>query len=210
MNMPAEKLDIKYNYKDYVMWPKNERWELIDGIPYDMSPAPGTKHQEISLQVTNLFYNFLKGKQCKVLAAPFDIRLPKANEKDLKISTIVQPDIVVVCDKSKLDEKGVRGAPDLAIEIFSPNTAKKDATVKFRLYENAGIREYWMIRPEENTVTIFKLDSANKYGRPEVYSDEDIIKVGIFENQLEINLKEVFGVEDAAIDETALEIERRE
>jgi Uma2 family endonuclease len=199
--MPVEKLNIKYTYEDYSMWPINERWELIAGIPYNMSPAPGTRHQEISGNLFSLFHMFLKDKPCKVFSAPFDVRLPVGNEADSKIITVVQPDIIVICDKSKIDEKGVKGAPDLAIEIFSPNTAKKDATIKYELYEKSGIKEYWMIRPDENTVSVFKLDQTHKYGRPEIYDNEGIIKVGIFEDQLEINLNEVFGSEEATAEE---------
>ena len=121
-----------YTYGDYLSWPDEERWELIDGIPHSMSPAPSRVHQEISMELARQIANHLIGKNCRVYAAPFDVRLPKGGEKDEQIETVVQPDLVVVCDESKLDERGCKGPPDLIIEILSPHTAAKDMKITTR------------------------------------------------------------------------------
>ncbi|MDI3547573.1 MAG: hypothetical protein PWR10_1225 [Halanaerobiales bacterium] len=196
MPQPAKSKDDKFTYRDYLTWPDEERWELIDGIAYDMTPAPSRNHQRLSAALTSKLYNYLEDKDCEVYAAPFDVRMPRGNENEIEIDTIVQPDISVICDPEKLDEKGCLGAPDLIIEITSPSTAKKDVIEKFNLYERVGVREYWIVRPQEKTVTVFKLGKDKKYGRPDVYSAEDEIKVGIFED-LSIKLAEVFGEEKA-------------
>ena len=191
MSFPVKKQDTKYSYKDYLTWPENERWELIDGIAYNMTPAPSRWHQEISIALSNTFFNYLKNKPCKVYVSPFDVRLPAGNESDEEIETVVQPDILIVCDRSKLDSKGCKGAPDLIIEIMSPSTAKKDLKEKFDLYEKAGVKEYWIVDPNNKTVMVFKLDENKKYRKFDVYANEDSITVGIFEGLI-IDLKEIF------------------
>ena len=121
MRNTQNKTDQKWTYTDYLTWPEGERWELINGVAYNMSPAPSRRHQELSGELFRQIANHLKGKQCKVYDAPFDVRLSTAgNESDNYIDTVVQPDIVVVCDPSKLDERGCKGAPDIVIEISSP------------------------------------------------------------------------------------------
>jgi Uma2 family endonuclease len=189
--IPKRKDQGKYTYKDYLNWPDAERWEIIDGIPYDMSPAPARKHQKVSGELFAAIHNYLRGKACEVYSSPFDVRLPINNEKDEDITSVVQPDISVICDTSKLDDKGCKGSPDLIIEIVSPSTLKKDLKEKFYLYERARVQEYWIVYPEEETIVLYRLNENFKYGRPEVYSEEDTIKVGIFET-LEINLKDIF------------------
>ncbi|MHB8057961.1 MAG: Uma2 family endonuclease [Desulfuromonadaceae bacterium] len=135
----------RYYYSDYLTWNDGERWELIDGVAYSMSPAPGRRHQEISGELFRQLANYLKGKQCKVYDAPFDVRLSdQVDASDNYIETVVQPDILVVCDRTKLDEKGCNGAPDLIIEITSPSTAKHDLGTKFDLYQKHAIQEYWI------------------------------------------------------------------
>jgi len=192
MSVQLNRQDKSYTYKDYLNWDDDERWELIDGIAFNMTPAPSRLHQDISGELFTQFHNYLKGKSCKVYAAPFDVRLPVSNEKDEDVKTVVQPDIAIVCDPSKLDEKGCKGAPDLIVEISSPSTAKKDMILKFSRYEKAGIKEYWIISPENKTLMVLKIDPATRrYGRPEMYSDEDTVKVGLFED-LSIDLKAVF------------------
>lgn len=137
------------------------------------------------------FYGYLRDKACKVYAAPFDVRLPFENEKDEDIKTVVQPDIVVVCDKSKLDDRGCKGAPDLIIEITSPTTSRLDVKDKFNLYERAGVKEYWIADPNGKTVMVFKQGEDGRYDRPDMYAEEDEIPVGIFMD-LRVDLKEVF------------------
>jgi Uma2 family endonuclease len=188
----ALKLEETFNYGNYIRWDDGERWELIDGVAYNMTPAPARRHQGILTQLAGQFFNYLKDKPCKLYLAPFDVRLPENDEADEEITTVVQPDIVVICDPDKLDDRGCRGAPDLAIEILSPSTSRKDMKVKFDLYENRGVREYWIVDPSGGTVMIFRLGDDGRYGRPQVYTDEDLAPVGIFED-LVIDLKAVFA-----------------
>lgn len=191
MVLPMKMADVRYTYADYLQWDDNERWELIDGVAYNMSPAPSRKHQEISQNLSRDIGTYLKGKSCKVYAAPFDVRLPLKGEEDKRTGNVVQPDIVVVCDSSKLDDRGCTGAPDLIIEILSPSTAKKDMVAKFNLYEQAGVKEYWLVHPTDHTVMVFKLGADGKYGRYEMYDQSEQLAVGIF-SDLVLDLNEIF------------------
>ncbi|MBI5606612.1 MAG: Uma2 family endonuclease [Deltaproteobacteria bacterium] len=185
------KKEMGFNYGDYLKWPENERWELIGGVPYNMTPAPSRTHQEILVALLNKFYNFLTDKECRVYVAPFDVRLPDGEEKEDEITTIVQPDLVVVCDQGKLDDKGCLGPPDLIVEITSPSTARKDLKEKFSLYERMGVNEYWIVNPTDEIIMVFSLDPQRQYGRPSVYAIEDTIQVGILD-ELSIPLKDIF------------------
>lgn len=163
MGLKKKESDHKFTYKEYCSWPNDERWELIDGAAYDMSPAPSSRHQSISSILHNSLFNFLKNKPCKTFAAPFDVMLPEfpmGNENE--IDTIVQPDISVICDSSKIIEKGCLGAPDLIIEILSPSTSKKDLNEKFQLYEKHGVKEYWIVDPGNKYIRVFQLLTDNK------------------------------------------------
>jgi Uma2 family endonuclease len=192
MPTSPKKLNMEFSYKDYLSWnAENERWELINGIAYDMSPAPTRKHQELLTIILTEFYNHLKDKNCSVYAAPFDVRLPDSFQADNEIKTVVQPDISVFCDEEKLDDKGAIGAPDLVIEILSPSTAVKDLREKFLLYEKVGVKEYWIVDPANETLTVYILDKKGKYPRGKIYAGKDKFKVGIF-NDLEIKMKNVF------------------
>lgn len=184
------KTDKVFRYRHYLTWPEDQRWEIIDGVALSMTPAPSRIHQKILVELLTIFHNHLRGKTCEVYAAPFDVRLPLANERDEETSNVVQPDIIVVCDPSKLDEQGCNGSPDLVVEIISPSTLRRDLKEKFYLYEKAGVLEYWIVYPENETIVIHKLVD-HKYGRPEVYSAEDRITTSIF-NTLTINLSEIF------------------
>ena len=188
----ALKLEERFTYGDYLTWDDGERWELIDGVPYNMSPAPRARHQRILGELHRQVANWLFGKQCQVFLAPYDVRLPEADENDNLVETVVQPDLLVICDRDKLDEAGCRGAPDLIIEILSPGTAHKDLKVKFDRYERAGVREYWIVDPVGATVQIFTLGPEGKYGRPEAFGTGDQVKVGLFP-ELEIDLAAVFA-----------------
>jgi Uma2 family endonuclease len=185
----ALKLEKRYTYKDYMTWNDNQYWELINGVAYQMAP-PVTKHQDISRELLLAFGKYLEGKTCRVFHQPFGVRLPLENEPDEYIINAILPDIVVVCDKKKLDDAGCRGAPDLIIEILSPSTSKRDIKEKYKLYEIAGVKEYWIVEPHSNFIQVYKLED-NKYGKAEIYINEDKIKVGIFP-ELEIDLKLVF------------------
>ena len=191
MAIPLRKPNEIFTYACYMTWPDEERWELIDGIPYDMTPAPNSYHQDISMNLSTAINVFLKGKKCKVYAAPFDVRFPEANQSDDEILTVVQPDISVICDRSKVDKKGCKGAPDLIIEILSLATSKKDRIIKFYTYERFGVKEYWLVSPDDKSVEVFILGENGKYGRPEFYTEEKILPCHILEG-LNINLAEIF------------------
>jgi Uma2 family endonuclease len=132
-----------------------------------------------------------KGK-CKVYYAPFDVRFPKHGETaDNKIDTVVQPDICVICDLSKIDERGCCGAPDMIVEILSPSTFKKDVTEKFTLYEESGVKEYWIVHPNDKAVTVFLLQEDGKYDAGTIYEWKGKVPVNIFDNYL-IDLNDIF------------------
>lgn len=191
MSISSPKPDKKYTYADYLQWPDEERWELIDGVPYDMSPAPSTKHQAISMELGGQLWSFFHDKECRVFAAPFDIRLPQGEEKDEDIENVVQPDLSVICDRRKLDERGCKGAPNLVIEIISPSTAKKELNEKFNLYERSRVPEYWVVFPEFNVIVVYSLDSEGKYQKTGDYAAGQILNSELFPG-LEINLEDVF------------------
>lgn len=167
----------KYTYKDYLTWPENERWELIHGIPYSMSPAPVRMHQQISLAFERIIDEFLKDKPCEMYHAPLDVRLPETGETDETAATVVQPDILVVCDTQKLDDKGCLGAPDFIIEILSESTAAKDMNEKLFLYEEHGVKEYWIVDIWDKTIKTYVLDKNNKYPPPHLFSKKEIAEV---------------------------------
>ncbi len=203
MESVAKKLDIekKYSYADYLSWPDDERWEIIDGVPYNMSPAPTINHQRISRRLMYYLEDYLKDKTCEVFDSPVDVRFPKDKKKnDKEIFNVVQPDIIVVCDKDKIeDDKGCLGAPDIVIEILSPSTASKDIIKKRRLYERNKVKQYWIVDAQEKEIYIYKLQDNSKYGDPEEYIKSDKIKVEGFEG-LEIDLSLVFrtGLQQAS------------
>ena len=183
----------RFSYADYCKWTDDERWELIDGVEYDMSPAPSRIHQKLSGELFVRIYDVLKDRQCEVYAAPFDVRLPDyAEASDEEIFTVVQPDIVVVCDASKLDERGCMGAPDLVIEILSPYTAAKDMKIKRDLYEQHGVREYWLVHPTDKTFMIYCLRQDKQYAKAEIYASQDIVESTVIEG-LKIELTDLFG-----------------
>lgn len=185
-----------FTYGDYEKWPEDQRWELIDGVPYDMSPAPSRKHQEILGELYLQFANYLKNKPCKVYLAPFDVRLPQGDEPVEMVRTVVQPDLTVVCDHSKLDDRGCLGVPDLVIEILSPYTAAKDLKIKLALYERVGVKEYWLIQPLDRTIMVFILQEDGKYAKPAVYDRHDTVGVGIFQGDLKVDAAGIFGEEE--------------
>ena len=192
MSYPARKLEERYSYADYLSWPEGERWELIHGAPYDMSPAPAPQHQRISREISAQFHRFFSGKSCEVLYAPIDVRLPgSAEQDDEKIETVVQPDILVICDPQKIDERGCKGPPDLIVEILSPSTASKDMREKFDLYEAHGVREYWLVHPFEQLVEVFELGEDGRYARAKKFFDSEKMPVTLFPG-LELDLAQVF------------------
>ncbi len=193
MPLPKQQVDRRYTYADYLTWPDDERWEIIDGVAFAMSPAPGTRHQRVAGRLYRVVGNYLEGKNCEVFIAPFDVRLSEREGlTDEKTENIVQPDLLVICDKMKLDERGCNGAPDLIIEITSPSTGKNDLTVKFDLYQRHGVTEYWIVHPAEKTVLIFKLGEDQSYGKPERYALDNKVAVPLL-GELVIDLAEIFA-----------------
>jgi Uma2 family endonuclease len=186
-------LDINknYTYADYLNWSFDETVELIKGVIFKMAPAPSLKHQRTSTRLIGLLYNFFDKKPCNLFHAPFDVRLPvKKNEiSDEQIITVVQPDICVVCDEAKLEERGCLGAPDLIIEILSPGNSKKELQNKFEVYQESGVKEYWIVQPLDKYVTIYSLNENGEYIGSKPYTEK--FKSIIFPN-LEIDLETVF------------------
>jgi Uma2 family endonuclease len=168
--------DYNYSYADYVRWTIEERIELIKGKILPLS-APNTKHQSISRNLFIAICNYLKQKNCKAFSAPFDVRLPKKNlDKSDVITTVVQPDICVVCDMDKLDDKGCIGAPDLVIEILSPGNSRKEVKLKYAIYEEAGVKEYWMVFPDTQTIITY-IQNLNtlQFESSGIYVDGDLL-----------------------------------
>ncbi|NLI75768.1 MAG: Uma2 family endonuclease [Candidatus Riflebacteria bacterium] len=191
MNHPKENPQRKFTYADYLTWPEDERWELIDGEPFDMTPAPSVDHQFIVGRLHRFFDEFLEGKTCHAYVAPFDVRVPKGDEADGEIDTVVQPDVVVICDEDHLDQRGLRGAPDLAVEVLSPSTASKDQIRKRRLYERSGVKEFWVVHPTDRMVMISRRTTRGVFGKTEYFEADAKIKVGLFPG-LVIDLNRVF------------------
>jgi len=188
-------LDGVYSYADYLTWQFDETVELLRGKIALMSPVPSFSHQDISTQLLVEIGSYLKGKACKAFHAPFDVRLydrRKSIVANREIVTVVQPDLCVICDKHKLDSKGCLGAPDWIIEILSKSTARKDMQTKFQLYQEAGVKEYWLVYPYEATVSQFFLDEQlEKYQLLKMYANQDQITPCLFPD-LSIDLQEVF------------------
>ena len=174
-----------YTYTDYLTWDDDQRWELIDGVPFLMS-APTVRHQEILGNLYLLFGNHLKGKPCKVFFAPFDVRLAKDTTDD----TVVQPDLVIICDKSIMMKTGCEAAPDMAIEILSPSTGVRDKAIKLELYQRTGVKEYWIVDPAEKLVHTHILEDGRYY--ISCYMKTDTAPVHVLDG-FEVDLAEVFA-----------------
>lgn len=159
----------RFNYADYCSWTEDERWELINGQAYAMSPAPTRIHREVVVELARQIGNYLQGNPCRVYVAPFDVRLPDRDEADDAVETVVQPGLAVICDPTKLDDKGCRGAPDWIVEVLSPATAAKDQIEKRYLYERHGVSEYWLVHPTDRVLFIYRM-GADGYGKPEIKS----------------------------------------
>ncbi len=181
-------LNKTYTYADYLNWQFQERVELIKGFIKKMSPAPSRKHQQVSSNIHGIFHNTLKGKSCHLFHAPFDVRLPFPNKT--KDTTVVQPDICIICDESKLDDKGCKGAPDLIVEIISAGNAKHDADTKFKLYEEARVKEYWMVYPEEKNIFLYYL-SHQQYIGTKPFTEGEILQSKTFPD-LKIPVDDIF------------------
>ncbi len=181
-----------YTYSDYLRYTEDDRFELIAGEVYDMSPAPSRRHQQISVELSRQIANHLAGRQCSVYVAPFDVRLAEAYEADDETSTVVQPDIAVICDHKKLDDKGCKGAPDFIAEIISPYTASKDNITKAALYEKHGVKEYWIVHPIDNILIIRRLGEHGKYSPADFYEGKGTLALAVLPD-LEIDLDALFA-----------------
>ncbi len=179
----------RYTYRDYKTWPDDERWELIDGAAYDMSPAPRWLHQTLLTQLSSQLDTHFSGKPCRPNIAPIDVFLAEEGESIDDAKDVVQPDLLVVCDRSKIVDRGVVGAPDFIIEILSPSTAMKDQTEKRKLYETKGVREYWILNPDTFELFIYTLKEDGTYGLPSVADIRTPVPVGIFDG-LELQVRE--------------------
>ena len=154
-----------HTYADYLTWSRDYGDELINGTAYVREPpSPGRSHQRAVGEIYRQVATALKGKPCQVYIAPSDVRLSKCTEHDDQVDTVVQPDVFIVCDPQKLDERGARGAPDWVAEVLSPSTARHDQFAKVPAYERAGVREVWLVHPIDRTLTIYRLE-AGRYGR---------------------------------------------
>jgi Uma2 family endonuclease len=150
-------LNKTYTYADYFSWKFEERVELIKGKIYRMSPAPNRLHQKLSGQIFQRMANFLEDKPCEVYAAPFDVRIPRKSKDDKQIITVLQPDVCVICDLAKLDKRGCVGAPEIVVEVLSPGNNAKELKNKYAVYEEAGVKEYWVVSPQNQWLQIHQL-----------------------------------------------------
>ncbi|MCH6200318.1 Uma2 family endonuclease [Aquiflexum sp. LQ15W] len=181
----------RYSYADYLTWQMDEMVEIIKGKVFKpAAAAPRRIHQEVTLKVARKFADYLDQKPCKIFIAPFDVRLPIKSKKNEDIFTVVQPDICVVCDRSKLDEAGCIGAPDLIIEILSPGSNRKELKYKYEVYEESGVKEYWVIQPTEQTLLIYTL-IAGKYVPSRLFSPGDIVSSACIKG-FSLDLEDVF------------------
>lgn len=176
----------KYTYQDYLTWPDGERWEIIDGIAYNMTPAPSWEHQRIVLILASRIEAALTGKKCKAAIAPIDVVL---SEQD-----VVQPDIIVVCDPKKTEGRDVRGAPDLVIEVLSPSTERIDRRRKKTLFERYGVREYILIDPISQYVEQYLLQENGTYDQGQDFDTHETMTIQLADN-LQIAVWELFGLE---------------
>ncbi|MDE6589462.1 MAG: Uma2 family endonuclease [Oscillospiraceae bacterium] len=189
MALPAEK--ERYTFADVLAWDDGERAELIDGEAVMMAPPPAREHQKISGELFAQLHACLKGKRCEVYAAPFAVRLfERDGDRPEDVDTMVEPDITVVCDPSKLDKHGCKGAPDMVAEILSPSTRRHDRLTKFNLYQRAGVREYWIVDPADKSVQVFTLEDGH-YTAKDFGAAGDKVRVNVLEDCV-IDLSETF------------------
>jgi Uma2 family endonuclease len=182
---------LTYSYAHYLSWLFEERVELIKGKIFKMSAAPSRFHQEISVRILSPLFSYLKNKPCRVYSAPFDVRFPKESKADKDIYTVLQPDICVVCDKSKLDDRGCIGAPDIVVEILSLGNNKKDLLYKYNVYEEFGVKEYWVVSPSDKTFLKYTLDDSGKFQPSKLFTMGETVTSSVLP-EFELILDEVF------------------
>lgn len=185
-------LSLTYSYSNYLNWLFPERVELIKGKVFEMSPAPSRIHQKVSIRISAVLYNFLQGKFCDVYTAPFDVRFPDESKADEDVYTVLQPDICVVCDKTKLDKRGCIGAPDLVIEILSPGNNKKELFDKYKIYEGSGVKEYWIVSQSDQSILIYSLNESGKFQPSKIYTLSETVNSKVLPG-FELALDDVFS-----------------
>ncbi len=190
LNEPDYTYNGEYTYADYLKWTIEDRLELIKGKIFKMSPVPNLVHQRLSGDIHGIIWSFLRDKKCQVFSAPFDVRLPRKSRANEDIITVVQPDICVVCDPGKLDDKGCIGAPDIVIEILSPGNSAKELRNKYEVYEESGVNEYWIVSPPQETLLIYLLENG-KYKASRPLTTGDVATSEILPG-FELDLDEVF------------------
>ena len=193
MSSTALKLEPRFTYANYRTWPDEERWELIEGVPYAMTPAPRIRHQRIAGNFFGELRTFFRGKRCVPFDAPTDVVLDEEN--------VVQPDVFVVCDRNKITEDNIQGAPDLVVEITSPSTRLRDRREKRALYERFGVREYLVVSPEDDMVERHRLVDG-RYAPPDIFNWDETLTSDAFPELL-LNLWEIFDKELPAVAATA-------
>ncbi len=184
-----QQLDLtkSYTYADYLTWKFQDRVELILGKIFKMSPAPSSQHQYVVSVIHGTFFNFLKGKSCRVFPSPFDVILPIS----ATANTVVQPDVTVVCDSSKVTERGCEGAPDLVVEVISKSSVTRDLHEKYSIYEQVGVREYWVVYPTEKTLIVFHLNDMGKYQPTKPLTQGDVVQSKVLKG-FSLDLNELF------------------
>ena len=185
-------LDVNgtYTYADYLLWRFKEQVELLRGKLFKMSPAPREIHQRVLNEINFELMSFFRNKTCRVYPAPFDVRLPTKGTADNQIYTIVQPDLCVVCDLEKIDERGCIGAPDLVVEILSPSNSRKDLKDKYEIYQEAGVPEYWIVDADDKAIYRYVLEGDTYIGLPPV-SEGDVFSSRKFP-EMKIDTKLIF------------------
>lgn len=190
MQLADLNVNAVYTYADYLLWTFEERVELLKGKIFPMS-APNRMHQKLSTYLVVKLYNFLNDKSCEVYAAPFDVRIPRKTKDDKDIITVLQPDICVVCDLSKLDAKGCLGAPDIVVEILSPSNHEVELKNKYEIYEEAGVREYWVVSPQDKIFVQYTLVNGKFVPSKQLISGEMVVSTVL--PDFTLNLEELFG-----------------
>lgn len=193
--MELADLDLNkiYTYADYYKWKFEERVELIKGRIFKMSPATNRRHQDFTFHLHLAIFRYLNGAKCKVYSAPFDVRFPRKSKDDKDIVTVLQPDICVICDESKLDKRGCIGAPDIVVEILSPGNNAKELKNKYEVYEEAGVKEYWIVSPQDETFLVYTL-SDGKYLSSRARTTGDIITSTVLPG-FSLDLTELFNIQ---------------
>lgn len=177
----------RISYDELLKFDDEKRYELIDGIPYLMA-SPRVSHQDVLMEIAYQLKSYLKGKRCRAFISPLDVKL-SGEPDDKKEFNVVQPDVMVVCDQNKITEKNIQGAPDLAIEILSPTNASHDRLLKLNLYQKFGVKEYWIVSIEEQSISVFILNDENVYTIPKAYYLDEVVKINVLE-ECYIDLKE--------------------